>query len=290
VNVNGGPCLFSLDTTSNTGTTTPATHSFTDQVNNNLGTSFSAPIVSGIAALMLSRNNNLSTSQLLARLREGARPFPTAVADAPTIQACHVPANAQDLQLEQCLCTTATCGAGMADAANSVNAADRPIAAVSLPGNVSPGQNVSLVATGSTAACGRTLGSFAWTVISPTTNPPAISGANTSTASLVAPAIDNVTLRLTVTDDQGRADTADVLIEPTRATTTAPASAGTVACAPAVTSGPTPVPSTPSAPTAPTPPRSGGGGGGGSLGLLTLILFGALVPAQRARMRFSRCN
>jgi len=291
VNVNGGPCLFSLDTTSNTGTTTPATHSFTDQINNNLGTSFSAPIVSGIAALMVSRNNNLSTAQLLARLREGARPFPTVVADAPTIQACHVPANAQDFQLEQCLCTTATCGAGMADAANSVNAADRPIAAVSLPANVSPGQNVSLAATGSTAACGRTLSSFAWTVVSPTTNPPAISGANTSNASLLAPAVDTVTLRLTVTDDQGRADTADVLIEPTRATSTAPASAGTVACAPAVTSGPTPGSSTPSTPPAtPTPPRSSGGGGGGSLGLLTLILLGALIPARRARMRFSRCN
>src|SRR5690349_10813195 len=53
VNVNGGPCLFSLDTTSNTGTTIPGTNNYTDQTNNNLGTSFSAPIVSGITALML---------------------------------------------------------------------------------------------------------------------------------------------------------------------------------------------------------------------------------------------
>ena len=126
VNINGGPCLFSLDTTSNTGTTAPATHIYTDQINSNLGTSFSAPIVSGIAALMLSRNANLSTDQLLARLREGARPFPTTVADDPTIQACHVPTNNQDFQLAQCLCTTNTCGAGMVNAANSVEAADRP--------------------------------------------------------------------------------------------------------------------------------------------------------------------
>ena len=61
VNINGGPCLFSLDTTSNNGTTAPGAHTFTDQINSNLGTSFSAPIVSGIAALMLSRNHNLST-------------------------------------------------------------------------------------------------------------------------------------------------------------------------------------------------------------------------------------
>src|SRR6185295_15738135 len=59
VNINGGPCLFSLDTTSTTGTTTPGANSFTDQTNSNLGTSFSAPIISGIAALMLSENNNL---------------------------------------------------------------------------------------------------------------------------------------------------------------------------------------------------------------------------------------
>ena len=133
VNINGGPCLFSLDTTSNSGTTVPATNNFTDQINSNLGTSFSAPIVSGITALMLSRNANLSTAQMLARLREGARAFPASVADDPTIQACHVPVNDQDFQLAQCLCTIDTCGAGMANAAGSVAAAERPIAAVALP-------------------------------------------------------------------------------------------------------------------------------------------------------------
>ena len=43
VNINGGPCLFSLDTTSNNGTTAPARTCYTDQININLGTSFSAP-------------------------------------------------------------------------------------------------------------------------------------------------------------------------------------------------------------------------------------------------------
>jgi serine protease len=288
VNVNGGPCLFSLDTTSNSGSTVPATHSFTDQVNNNLGTSFSAPIVSGIAALMLSRNNNLSTTQLLGRLREGARPFPTTVSDAPTIQACHVPQNAQDFQLEQCLCTTDTCGAGMVDAANSVAAADRPIAAVALPTSVSPGQNVSLNAAGSGAACGRTISSYAWTVVSPASNPPAISGASTANASVIAPAFTAFTLRLTVTDDQNRVDSADILIEPSRASTPAPATAGAAACATPVTSGPTPGigGSTPPPPSTPSPPSNsggGGGGGGGSLGLLTLILLGGLAGSRRAR-------
>ena len=39
VNINGGPCLFSLDTTSNTGTTVPATHTFTTR-----STAISAPV------------------------------------------------------------------------------------------------------------------------------------------------------------------------------------------------------------------------------------------------------
>jgi serine protease len=83
VNVNGGPCLFSLDTTSNAGTTVPTTHSFTGQQDINVGTSFSAPIVSGIAGLMLSRNFNLSTAQLLERLRQSSRPFPASIDETP---------------------------------------------------------------------------------------------------------------------------------------------------------------------------------------------------------------
>jgi serine protease len=295
VNVNGGPCLFSLDTTSNSGTTVPANHTFTDQFNTNLGTSFSAPIVSGIAALMLSRNANLSTSQLLARLGEGAVPFPTVVADAPAIQACHLPANAQDFQLEQCLCTTATCGAGMVNAANSIEAADRPVAAVALPATVAAGQNVALNASASAAACNRTVAAFAWSVIEPAVNPPAITGANTANAIVIAPSSGSIRLRLSVTDNLGRIDDADVVIGASSATTTAPASAGNAACATPVTSGPTPPPVT-STPTTPTPPPTpssrGGGGGGGSLEFFTLFLLGliaSIVAVRRVTSHFSRC-
>jgi serine protease len=298
VNINGGACLFSLDTTSNSGLTVPAAHNFTDQFNSNLGTSFSTPIVAGVAALMISRNNNLSTSQLLARLREGARPFPTTVADAPAIQACHVPANTQDFQLEQCLCTTDTCGAGMVDATNSLNAAERPIAAIAPPANVNPGQTVSLSASGSAAACGNNIAAFAWTVVSPATNPPAIVGADTATASVNAPLAGTVTLRLTVTDDQGRTDSADVQIDTIRATSTAPASAGTNACPAGIAPppAPTPLPPPPTPSPTPFPPNGnggGGGGGGGSLELLTLTLLGGLWLARTRRARrtrFARCN
>jgi serine protease len=278
VNINGGPCLFSLDTTSDGGATTPGAFTFTDQINSNLGTSFSAPIVSGIAGLMLSRNANLSTSQMLARLREGARPFPATVSDAPAILACRVPVSVADFQLEQCLCTETTCGAGMANAAGAVAAADRPIAAVTLPGTVFPGQNVSLSAAGSAASCGRTVASFAWTVVVPASNPPAIVGANTANATVIAPTSGAITVRVTVTDNLGKTDSANVLVEPSAVSSTAPATAGTSACATPIVSGPTPGTSTPpsSPPTLPTPPAKSGGGGG-SIEYLTLLLLGLMT-------------
>ena len=129
---------------------------------------------------MLSRNNNLSTGQMLARLREGAPPFSHhGLLTRPTIQTCHVPARMhQDFQLEQCLCTTDTCGAGMVDAANSVAAADRArLPRLRCRTSVSPGQNVSLNASGQRRGLRANVSAAMpgpWS--SPTINPPAISG------------------------------------------------------------------------------------------------------------------
>ncbi len=300
VNINGGPCLFSLDTTSNSGMTAPEVHTFTNQLDTNLGTSFSAPIVSGIAALMLSRNANLSTSQLLARLREGTRPFPTSVADDPSVTACHVPVSSGDFQLAQCLCTTSTCGAGMADAFLSVQAAARPIAAIGNTGSVGPGQAVTLDATGSAAACGRMIATYSWAVTQPTTNPPPIIDSGAANASVLAPATGSIVVRLTVTDDQNRVDTADITIGSNSAQSAAPRTAGTMACATPVVSGVTPgapVQTPPPPPPVTNPPpsnssSSGGGGGGGSLELSVLTLLGVMLAARNLRARrarFSRC-
>lgn len=301
VNINGGPCLFSLDTTSNAGLTVPAAHTFTNQFDTNLGTSFSAPIVSGIAALMLSRNANLSTAQMIDRLREGTRPFPTSVADDPSVTACHVPANANDVQLAQCLCTTSTCGTGMADAFLSVQAAARPIAAIGATANVSPGQAVSLDATGSAAACGRTLTTYSWEVTEPADNPPTILNANSANASIIAPATGSVVVRLTVIDDQGRQDSAEITLFPNAAQSNAPNVAGSTPCATPVVSGVTPgtpVQTPPPNNNPPVnPPTSGGsapkgGGGGGSIELGLLTLLGVMLAARTIRARrahFSRC-
>ena len=227
-----GLCLYSLDTTTNNGTTTPTTSGYTDQTNSNLGTSFSAPQVAAIAALMASVNGNLRPAQLIARLKEGSKPFP--VSSDQAVPACHVPAGASDVQNAECNCTTQTCGAGMANAPGAVNAALRPIAAVALPVSVAAGQNVSLQGMGSAAACGHSISTFAWTNVTNSNN--AIQGANTSTATVVAPASGTFTVRLTVTDDAGRQDTADVVVSSAAASSSAPANAiNTLGCPKPVT-------------------------------------------------------
>src|SRR3954467_12637699 len=71
INTVSGPCVYSIQTTTNSGATAPvanddaytgSTITKDDQPKGpNLGTSFSAPIVSGIAGLMLSVNSNLNS-------------------------------------------------------------------------------------------------------------------------------------------------------------------------------------------------------------------------------------
>jgi serine protease len=223
---NPSTCAFSIDTTFNNGTTVPTTSGYTDTVNTNLGTSFSAPIVSGIAALMTSVNSNLTAPQLIARLKEGSKTFP--VSSDTTVPTCHVPADANDVQALECNCTTQTCGAGMANAPGALTAALRPIAAVVVPATASAGQNVMLSATGSAAACGHTIASYAWTNVGSSTI--AIQGADTPSATVVAPPSGSYTVRLTVTDDAGRTDAADVVVSSSTVTTPAPAAANNGTC------------------------------------------------------------
>jgi hypothetical protein len=188
----------------------------------------------------------------------------------------------------------------MADAALSVAAAGRPIAAITTPVILfSAGQNVTLDASTSAAACGSTIASYSWSVTSPATNPPPLAGAGTALVSLTAPAGAPVTLHLTVTDDQGRTDATDVVVNSTGFVTGAPTSAGTGACAPTTSSPPpggsTPPPVTPPPTTNAPPlpkPKNGGSGGGGSFELLSLTLLGAILALRlwrSRRIRVSRC-
>ena len=215
VNQNGGPCLFSIGTTTNDGATTAGNNTYTDQSNFNVGTSFSAPIVSGIVALMRSVNSTMTPAQLIARLQQSATPYPAPA----TVPVCP----ASDPVTLECACTTSTCGAGMANAEGAVQAALRPMAILTgpAPDSVSPGQQVNLSGSTSFAADGRTISSYLWSVVSGTGT---LTSTNTADTSIVTPTSGGVTVRLTVTDDVGRQDTADwsfadvvVTISPTTA-------------------------------------------------------------------------
>jgi hypothetical protein len=176
---------------------------------------------------MLAVNGNLKQPQLVLRLQEGAtKPFPT-TSDTGTPPVCHVPTGPTDLQPSECSCTTSTCGAGMANANGSVQAALRPIADVVVQGVVAPGAALTLQGGGSTAANGHTVTGYAWTR----------GGTSISTgpsANVNAPTSGTTTVCLTVTDDAGKLDTAKTVIT-TTSSTTSPVAAGDADCAAEVT-------------------------------------------------------
>jgi serine protease len=212
-----GLCLRSIDTTTNEGTTTPGASSYTDQINSNLGTSFSAPIVTGVAALMRSVNANLTPAQLIARMKASATPFPQPAGVAQCV--------AGSTASVECACTTTTCGAGMVNAFNAVNAALKPIAAVKIPPGFTTG-NATFDASGSGAACGASIASYAWTA----------SGTVQIVSGAASPAVNVTstrtgTLTLVVTDSAGKTDTAIINFSSGGAVTAAPSSAGSAASA-----------------------------------------------------------
>jgi hypothetical protein len=72
----GAPCLFPITAAVNLGTTTPGASGYTDHVANiNVGTSFSAPLVAGAAALLHGVNAQLTPPQYIALLKDSASPF-----------------------------------------------------------------------------------------------------------------------------------------------------------------------------------------------------------------------
>ncbi|MDP9009186.1 MAG: S8 family serine peptidase [Pseudomonadota bacterium] len=213
----GTPCLRSIDTTVNDGTTVPGANAYTDQTNSNLGTSFSAPIVSGIAALMRAANANLTPPQLIARMKASASPFPQPTGVAQCVVGSTSPT--------ECACTTNTCGAGMVNALSAVKAALNPIAAVKIPAGFTAG-SATFDAGGSAAACGATIASYAWTS---TGAVQIVSGAASSAVNVLSGGAG--TLKLVVKDSAGNADTAVVTFTANGATSAAPSVAGTAASA-----------------------------------------------------------
>ena len=225
-----GACLRPIDTTTNTGLTTPGGNGYTDDTNPNLGTSFSAPIVSGIAALMRAVNANLTPAQLIARIESSASAFPQPVGlpQCPTLAAGS----------GECACVQGQCGAGMVNALSAVKAALNPIAAVIVPSSVAAGRNAVFDAGGSAAACHQTIASYAWTASGGVT----IQAGAATPQVTVTPTGAAGTLTLTVTDSANNTDTATVSFTSGGATSGAPSSAGSSAsaCPPTLTMTPLP--------------------------------------------------
>jgi serine protease len=214
-----GPCLRSMDTTTNAGLTKPGENIYTNEINPNLGTSFSAPIVSGIAALMRAVNGNLTPAQLIARIEASATPFPPNTAGLPVCPDT-------DSATGQCACVPGQCGTGMVDAYSAVQAAQHPIAAVVVPPNLNAG-TATFDASGSAAACNQTIVAYAWSGAGGVS---VESGAAAPQAQVTWNGAAG-TLLLTVTDSAGLTDTATVDFTTGGIATPAPASAGSAAAA-----------------------------------------------------------
>lgn len=210
---NTDPGLISL---SNSGATTPSSNVLRIEQ----GTSFAAPMVSGVASLMLARNPQLTPASLLALMENSARPFPAVngLATCDTSAQSGDPNNPSTSPAAQnCNCTTATCGAGLLDAAVAVQNAVDPVAVISAtPASPLTGASVTLSSAGSSPSPGASLATYQWAQ----TAGPAVtlSGANAATATFIAPAPATYGFSLTVTDSAGHSSTSQ-----TQVVVTAPA-------------------------------------------------------------------
>jgi serine protease len=197
------PCIYTLATTTNLGTTNPGSNDYSDSYNPTLGTSFATPLVAATVGMMVSANPNLTVTQIQTLLRSTARAFPTSGSDA-NVPVCHAPNTSTQAE---CYCTSSTCGAGMLDAAAAVQAAAAGVAPVvnisSTPASPGVGGTIGLDGSGSTVASGRTVASYFWSVTSGGNVASLSSGATSATATLAAAAAGTVTVQLTVTDSAG---------------------------------------------------------------------------------------
>lgn len=272
--VNIGPgdaCVYPILAATNTGARGPLASDWTNSFDITVGTSFSSPLVAGVAGLMFSLQPALSPQQLRQALQGTARPFPTTGADNgsdPTpVAQCQAPrsdASGNTVEQLQCYCTTALCGAGMLDAGAAVAAVAGLLARIDVtPAAPVAGTVVQLSAAGSVAGSGRQITAWAWTLLDGGGVASAFSSAtNAVSASFLPSAAGTVRVRLTVTDDLGASNSLEQSI--------------------AVAAAPT----TPGLPVGGGGTGGGGGGGGAmSLGWLLLLALAAALLAWRPRRR-----
>jgi serine protease len=204
-----GPCVYPIITATNTGTTTPATNTYTNGTNYAVGTSFSTPMVAATAALMLAANPTLTPAQVKTLLQSSARAFPTLSAD-PTVTQCHAPnGTVQD----ECLCTTTTCGAGLLDTAAAVALAAQaavPPVAIIVPSTTSATAGNTVKLDGGPSS--RAVVSYQWSLVSGGSIASFSTSTTTAATTLLTTVPGSVTVRLTVTDATGATASTDTTI------------------------------------------------------------------------------
>lgn len=109
------------------------------------GTSFAAPVVGGVAALMWSLNPALSVAQVEAGLRASARPH----VQVPLLQVCKASSGNKG---GRCQCDDTICGAGVLDADEALAYATAPT------GYLAPQRTAVSLDTPQIRACARALG------------------------------------------------------------------------------------------------------------------------------------
>ncbi len=250
-------CTYPLIAASNTGTTVPGSSSWFDSIAYEVGTSFSAPLVAGTAALMFSVQPTLTPALLRSKLVGTARPWSQAIV-AGGVPQCQAPV--EGVEQAECACTTTTCGAGMLDAGAAVAAAatPAPVARITFtPATPTAGTAVTLNASSSTAS--NAITGYEWTLTNGGGIIPNVANgtsfATSITATLTPNAAGTFTVLLAVSDGSGNTGLASQTV--------------TVAAAPGAGGG------------------SGGGGGGALswpwlalLALATGLLF--RMPRRRA--------
>lgn len=250
VNTNGA-CLYPLLTTTNSGSTGPAASTYTDgSTDITVGTSFSAPLVSGVAGLLLSARPALTPDQVKLVLQGSAFPFPrTGAADGtPQCTAPVTGSNGQPVDQLECYCTTSTCGAGLLDARAAVLGATTVLPVIDVaPATPQAGTPITLDAGRSLLQDGRTIASVSWAIVNGGGIVTGFDGSSTGISARFTPsAAGSVLVSVTVTDNTGVSNTTNKRIE--------------VAAAP--------------------PPPAGGGGGALGVGWL-FALLAAVVAARR---------
>lgn len=261
VNIDGGPCLYPMVSTTNSGRRGPEqdTYSFGDA---SVGTSFATPVAAGVAALLYSADGQMTPARVRSLMRATARPFPSTgggAPDLPPVQTC--PAPRSGVEVLECYCTTETCGAGMLDAAAALAALGsgvRPPPTVSVTGGLqlvptTQGSYAAVVGVGD----GLAVANYEWRILRGESSASIVGSSNTSSVTLQGNAGGTVLLQLTVTDSAGAvsrsATEVQVLANP-------------------------PLP-----PVTPPAPAPAGGGGGGSSSPLWLALLALATAFTRRR-------